>query len=126
MITRVFLMNEQHSLVGVRADHHSKMPNAYIVEDRLAEMVILGQSVPGIARFINERVAERYSKVSVSGLHESMKSDAQTGLYHRGRFRLWRVPLDEAKERFEALRTGEGRKGAIVFHKPGRYDVIGK
>ena len=62
--------------------------------------------------------------MTVSGLHESMKAGARTGGYHRGRFRMCRVPLDEAKERFEAMRAG--LRAAIVFGMPGRYQVAAR
>ena len=37
---------------------------------------------------------------------------------------MCRVPLDEAKERFEAMRVG--LRAAIVFGMPGRYQVAAR
>ena len=118
-------MDDTHRLESVRKDYHAKSDNVYLVTDRCRDWLLMGQSIPLLVEWLNAAVAhERHDRVTTSGLHETLKcKQSRDGGFHRGRFKLERVPLEDSKDVFERMRA-EYKRAAIVQAMPNRYRVV--
>ena len=58
-MVKAVMLDDAHRLVSVRVDYYAKLPLAYIVEDRLSGMVILGQSMRRWQLHQRARASER-------------------------------------------------------------------
>ena len=97
----------------------------YIIEDRCHDWVIMGQSLPAIAKFINKNVSDGpWSNATVTGLFENMNREGvRNGGFHKGRYRIRSVPLACASDVFEETRQYYIR-AAIVAGQTGSYEII--
>ena len=112
------IVGPREHLRGVPRDAFAKKNVAYIVVDRSQDWVVLCQSLPLIARWINANLSsgEAWDRVSTTGLFENLnRSGGRNGGWHKGRFRVTSVPLEESVDAFERMRK-DRRHAAIVGH----------
>ena len=99
-------------------DKFQKKNRAYIVQDRVENILILCQSLPLLASYINNNLScgEAWDTVSVTGLFENMNRTDRTrnGGWHKGRFKIAAVPLETAREAFENLRSTQTHNSAVI------------
>jgi hypothetical protein len=96
-------------------DSFAKNDVAYLVVERSHEWIILCQSLPLLAKWINTNVSngEAWDTVSVTGLFDSMgRETGRHGGWHKGRFRISKLSLDEATHVFESMR--QNYKNAVM------------
>ena len=101
------LPNERLANTRVVRDRNSKKPVAYIVIDRTTKYILLGQSVPLLVDWINKHISggDQWERVTLTGFFENLnKTDGRNGGWHKGRYRIMCVPLDQARDLFERLR----------------------
>ena len=118
-------LHSKQRLTRVYKDVHAKRDVAYLVEDRQREWVILCQSLPLLARWINENVSSgcTWERVSVTGLFENIdRTDGRHGGWHKGRYRVRRVPLAQSSAEFEAMRK-ECTHAVVVAGRLGGYQT---
>jgi hypothetical protein len=114
-------------LASVRRDFAAKKDVVYIVESKSKDLILLCQSIPLVAQWINDHMSngEPWDHVSVTGLFESVNrrdDNGRFGGYHKGKFRVRSVPLDQASDVFESVRTGY-EKALVVAGAPHRYET---
>ena len=120
----VLRANERLAAVG--RDYHSKSDQAYIVTDRFNEYVVMSQSLPLLAKWINSNVtcAEAWDRVTHTGLFENIdRIDGRNGGFHKGRWRIKRVPLKASRRVFESERARGYGQAVVVASMPGSYDT---
>ena len=103
-----------------RAHRTAKRDVAYLVVDRQREWAILAMSLPKLARFINDNLSsgQAWDRVSVTGLFESLnREDGRHGGWHKGRYRVRRMPLADSAPEFEAVRA-RCAHAAVVAARP--------
>jgi hypothetical protein len=111
-------LNPHQRLGALPKDAHAKKDVAYLLVDRSHEWTVLCQSLPLLAKWVNENVSsgERCDRVTVTGLFENMdKTDGASGGWHKGRYRVSRVPLKDSSALFDSVR-GDHKNAAIVGH----------
>ena len=121
-MTSVIVMPHQNLSGPVPKDQFAKKNVAYIATDRGQDWVILCQSLPLLAKWINANLScgEPWDKVSTTGLFENLnRSGGRNGGWHKGRWRIKSVDLDSATAEFEALRS-ESKQAALVGPLPRR------
>ena len=118
------VLTPRQVLTRVGKDAHAKRDVAYLVQDRQREVAILAQSLPLLVRYINEHVScEAWDRVSVAGMHENLgRTDGRHGGWHKGRYRVRRVPLAQSGAAFEAERR-ECARSVLVGGRPGGYQM---
>ena len=113
-------LSPHQRLGALPKDTHSKRPVAYLLVDRLKEWCVLCQSLPLLAKWINENVSngERCERVTVTGLFENMnKTNGSSGGWHKGRYRVSTVSLgQDASNAFDSVR-GDHKCAAVVGHR---------
>ena len=119
------LVDATQRLATVGKDQFAKKKVVYIVTDRSREWFIMCQSLPLLAKWINDHVCEASSeRVSVTGLFENMnRTDGRHGGWHKGRFRIQVVALNNACAVFEHERAGFA-KAVVIAGMPQRYVTI--
>ena len=121
------VLNENQRLANVHKDFGQGRSKevVYIVRDRCHDWIVMGQSLPAIARFINTNISDGpWSNATVTGLFENMnKEGARNGGYHKGRYRICSVPLERARDVFEEARQDYIR-AAVVAGQKGSYEVM--
>ena len=103
-----------------RAHKGAKRDVAYLVVDRQREWAIFATSLPRLARFINDNLSSGHAwdRVSVTGLFESLnREDGRHGGWHKGRYRVRRMPLADSAPEFEAVRA-RCAHAAVVAARP--------
>ena len=118
------VLSPKQRLACVRKEAHNTKGVVYICVDRNNEWAILCQSLPKLAKWINENLSngEVWDRVSVTGLFESMnRTDSRNGGWHKGRFRVQSIPLDRSEEIFESVRQ-QCSKAAVVAASLQKYD----
>ena len=117
---------EGQRLARIHRDFATKKDVCYLAESRQKDLVLLCQSIPLLAQFINHNVSngEPWDRVSVTGLFEAIdRRDGRYGGYHKGKFRLSCVPLAKGAEKLESMR-GEYQKAMVVAGSPHRYETV--
>ena len=111
-------------LARIHRDFATKKDVVYLAESRNKDLLLLCQSVPKLAEFINDNLTEeQWDRVSVTGIFEAInRRDGRRGGFHKGRFRVSCVPRNEASEKLESLR-GEYQKALVVAGSPHRYET---
>ena len=120
------VLESEQRVAGVLRDVHAKNDVAYILTSRSRDWIVLSQSLPLLAAWVNEKLAcdEQWDKVSVTGLFESLnRTGGRNGGWHKGRFRVRSVPLADSGDAFEVAR-GEYANAAIVQGMPFRYLTV--
>lgn len=97
----------------------------YIVQDRCHEWIVMGQSLPAMAKFINANISEGpWSNATVTGLFENINREGtRNGGHHKGRYRISSVPLERARDVFEETRQDYIR-AAVVACQKGSYEIM--
>lgn len=122
MSTTFVLLPHQH-ITEVRKDRAAKKDVVYLVTTRSKDWIVLAQSIPLLCKWINVNLSngEPWDKVSVTGLFESLdRTDGRYGGWHKGRFRIQSVPLQECACRFEEARS-DYKRAAVVAGSPESY-----
>jgi hypothetical protein len=99
---------------------------AWIVEDKLARMLLLGQKLAPLADFINAQAdVEGADRVSLSALYQITHSPDGPGRggYSKHRWRVVPCELDRAACAFEAARA-RGYEHCVVLGDPSCYRVV--
>ena len=110
---------------GVASDLSSKKDVCYLAESRNNELLLICQSIPLLAQFINNNLSngESWDKVSITGLFDAMgRRDGRYGGYHKGKFRVRCVPLAHAAEQLESIR-GTFVKALVIAGDPQSYET---
>ena len=126
MATICQLAPSEH-LAIVHRDHWSKNDLVYIITCRSRQWLIVGQSLPQLARWINSELScgEAWDKVSVTGLFDCInRTDRKDGGFHKGRYRVQIVALERCADTVEAMR-GDYKHTVVVAGVPGRYVTVG-
>ena len=102
------VLSKTAKLEAIRADWNSKS-KIYIVQERDGGWLLLGQSLPRLAAFINAHLTtSEVERVSATGMYDMVnKTDGPTMGWHKLRWRVAAVPLDQgdkAAAAFEAFR----------------------
>jgi hypothetical protein len=122
-----YVLNENQRLANVHKDFGQGRSKevVYIVKDRSYEWIVMGQSLPAIAKFINIKISDGpWSNATVTGLFENMNREgSRNGGYHRGRYRICSVPLDSARDVFEEARQ-DYVQAAVVAGRKGSYEIM--
>ena len=118
--------NERVSRIA-KEHHVRKQKNgryvAYIVEDKFAQHLLLGQKLSSLVDAINELVPDKPDRVSLPGLYQSMGSKSErTGAYTKYRWKIHPYDIDEAADAFESVRSDF--REASVIGTPECYDTI--
>jgi hypothetical protein len=98
---------------------------AWIVEDKLARHLLLGQKLAPLADFINSQAGvEGADRVSLSGLYQITHSPDGLGRggYSKHRWRVRACELDRAACAFEEARA-KGYEQCVVLGDPSCYSV---
>ena len=98
-------------------------PSRACPRGQIREWAILAMSLPKLARFINDNLSsgQAWDRVSVTGLFESLnREDGRHGGWHKGRYRVRRMPLADSAPEFEAVRA-RCAHAAVVAARPGGY-----
>ena len=114
----VIVKPHQYLSGSVPKDRFAKKNVAYIATDRGQDWVILCQSLPLLAKWINANLScgEPWDKVSTTGLFENLnRSGGRNGGWHKGRFRVLSMPIEKSKDVFDSLRKAHTH-AAIVGH----------
>ena len=117
------VLNSTQRLSRAHVKGVTKRDVAYLVFDRQREWAIFATSLPKLARFINDNLSsgQAWDRVSVTGLFESLnREDGRHGGWHKGRYRVRRVPLADSAPQFEAVRASCAH-AAVVAARPGGY-----
>ena len=90
-----------HHLVGLEEQPHAR-GFAYVISDRLTRRhVVLTQRLPKAHEFLAKVYEE--DPPCMASLYEAATGRVRSGLHHR-RWRVLRVPIDEAPQEFERER----------------------
>ena len=103
------LLKPNERLAGISKEYHVRKQGgkylAYVVLDKYAQYVLLGQKLSSIVDVINNIVDEEPDKVSIAGLyHKIHRKEDKTGGYLRHRWRIQPYTLEEATEAFNRAR----------------------
>ena len=127
MASTAVVLGENQHLANVRKDFGQGRSRevAYIVRDRCHDWIVLGQSLPALAKFINTEISDGpWSNATVTGLFENMdREGSRNGGYHKGRYRIGSVPLEDARQVFEDARQ-DFIRAAIVAGQKGSYEIL--
>ena len=105
-----------HWSAATRKDRYSKKEVAYVLTDRSGEWTVLCHSIPRLAQWVNEHLScgDDWDRVSVTGLWEALnKTGGRHGGWHKGRFRVRSVPLQESGAAFDDARS-RSQNAAVV------------
>ena len=112
-------LNPHQRLASLPRDKYVKHDVAYLLVDRTQECCVLAQSLPLLAKWVNQNVSsgDRCDRVSLTGLHENLNrpTDCRNGGWHKGRYRVTSMPLADSAEAFDAARR-EHNHAAIIGH----------
>lgn len=102
----------------IAKEHRTRKQNgryvAYIVEDKFAQHLLLGQKLSGLVDAINELVPDKLDRVSLPGLYQSMGSKSErTGAYTKYRWKILPYDLEKAADAFESVRS-DFREAAVI------------
>ena len=109
-------------LGAIPRDAHVKKDVAYLLIDRLKESCVLAFSLPLLAKWVNDNICaggKVWDCVSVTGLFDNLNrlhDEGRTNGWHKGRFRVQSMPLDEARDAFDAARH-QHTHAAVIGHK---------
>ena len=112
-------------LARIHRDFATKKDVCYLAESRHKDLLLLCQSIPLLAQFINSNLSngESWDKVSVAGLFDAVnRRGGRHGGYHKGKFRISSIPLDEASNMLESVR-GDYERAVVVAGSPHRYEM---
>ena len=108
-------------LSAVRKEWHTRKrggkDNCYVIVDRFGKLLLLTQKLPVASSFINSHLIspnEPCTKVTTNGLWEIIdQTGGRVGGWHKGRFRVMSVTLDQATSCFESMRPNH-EEAAVV------------
>ena len=127
-VQAVYLKPDQR-LAGVSKEWHTRKRNGkvscYVILDRFGKLLLMTQKLPVASSFINSTLVdpqEPWTKVTTNGLWEIIdQTGGRVGGWHKGRFRVMSVKLDDATSCFEAMRTSH--EEAVVIGESGCYQI---
>lgn len=92
-------------LGAIVKERHVRRDRAYLVEDKSARVLYLGQKLAPLVDHLNKAVEHRADRISVSGVFQNMGDPgARNGGYAKHRFRCEPVQLDRVGEAFDRAR----------------------
>ena len=123
-----YLQPDQH-LVGVTKEWHTRKKDgkniAYLILDRSGKIALLTQKLPAVAEFINDNLVhpnEPWAKVNTVGMWEILnQTGGRVGGFHKNRWRVVSVDLENASSTFEAARIDH--ETAAVIGTSACYEV---
>lgn len=123
---RVLQANER--VAKIEKEHHTRRQKgqllAYIVEDKFAQHLLLGQKLSSLASYVNTHiVCDKPDQVSTAGLFQIISaSGGRTGGWSKHRWAVRPVNLDEAAPAYERLRT-RGFENCVIVGQKECYQV---
>ena len=114
------------SLAAVSREPFAKRRNqsavCYLIIDREGEWTLMGQKIALLSTWINQHVAnEQWARVSTTGLWGNCDvTNGRVGGWHKGRYRVRRMPLADSAPEFEAVRA-RCSHAAVVAARPTGY-----
>ncbi|MGA1354967.1 MAG: hypothetical protein ACO32I_09370 [Candidatus Limnocylindrus sp.] len=92
-------------LGAVVRERHVRRDRAYLVEDKNARVLYIGQKLAPLVDQLNKAVEHHADRISLSGVYQNMGDlGARNGGYAKHRFRCEPVPLDRAGEALDRAR----------------------
>jgi hypothetical protein len=124
----MYLKSSQR-LAGVSKEWHTRKKDgkaiAYVILDRCGKIALLTQKLPAVSEFINTHLVdpdEPWARVNTVGMWEILnQTGGRVGGFHKGRWRVMSVDLEQATTAFEAARRVH--EEAAVIGVPSCYDV---
>ena len=112
MKVEVIRRADQTRVSSIKKERHARRHGGehvqWFVADKHGQLLLSSGKLSSLQAFINAHLAkERYDRVNIGGLYESMgRSDPRTGGYYQHRWKVSCAPLEEAAHVFEELRPG--------------------
>lgn len=99
-------------ITGIQKEHHVRSKDGkvvcFLLLDRYKKVIILTQKLTAACDFINKNIVqheEKWAKVNLNGLFENLdRTDGRAGGYHKGRWRVISVKIEEACAKFDEAR----------------------
>jgi hypothetical protein len=128
VVKAVYLKPEER-LASVRKEWHTRKRNGksacYVIQDRCGKLLLVAQKLPVASSFINSNLVspnEQWAKVTTNGLWEiTNQTGGRVGGWHKGRFRVISVELEEASTFFESMRPSH--EAAAVLGDSACYHI---
>ena len=111
-------------LASIKKEWHTRQRKGkhicYIITDKYSRFILLGQTLPHLAFFINSTIIQNDPcfNVSVSGLYQLL--DCQTGKvngYHKSRWRIIRCGIEDAVNTYNSMRWGYENSVVVGCHQ---------
>ena len=123
-------VGEGERLVGVLKERRSRGSGegdgCYVIVDKRGEYFVVGQRLPCLAAFLNDLTETPFDRVSITGLYENLdKEDGRNGGWHKARWRVRRVPLEQAATEIENARAVVPHKQVVCVGNPICYSTRG-
>ena len=120
-ITSAFELRPNDRLVGLAVQPHTR-GYAYVISDRVTKRhVVLSHRLPRAHEFL-QRVCED-DPPCMASLYEAATAKIRSGLHHR-RWRVMRVPLDEAPDEFERERRAGYEHPVVLALRPDQMQLV--
>ena len=122
------VLKPNEKLSAISKEHHTRRQKgqllAYILEDKLAHHLLLGQKLHELAHYINTHIVhEKPDQVSPAGLFQIISvAGGRTGGWTKHRWRVQPVNLADAAPAYESMRE-RGFKNCVVVGTPQCYQV---
>jgi hypothetical protein len=122
MLARIELLPTD-TLRAVRREWHTRKQGVYVIEDKQRQYLLLAQKLQALVSFLNDHVApDASSRVSLTALYEVLNATGgRNEGWHKHRWRVRWVPLEEASALFERERGQFHR--ALILGEPQCYDI---
>ena len=128
--TQTMHLKPSQRLAGGRKEWHTRKRNGadvcYLILDRCGKVALLTQKLPLVSAFINANLVapeEPWTRVNTTGMWEILnQTGGRMGGWHKGRWRVLSVELDQAPARFETVRREHA--DAVVIGTPECYCTV--
>ena len=122
------VLKESDRLSKIEKEYHTRRQNgkllAYIVEDKLAQHLLLGQKLSSLAEYVNTHIVhDKPDQVSTAGLFQIISaSGGRTGGWSKHRWAVRPVSLTDAAPTYESMRA-RGFENCVIVGQKDCYQV---
>ena len=114
-------------LATISKEHHIRKQKGhyrvYLVEDKLRNVLLMGQKIADLAAAVNDYVPAPEDKVSVTGLYQIIGSNGERcGGWSKHRWKCSAHPIEKGAEVFNSARAGF--ENAIVLGTKECYSTV--